>query len=70
MSGQWTFMPGNDRNWACNETLGTLHSVPQSVHFNILSGELLVDGRPLGLFPGPLPKIRYTKGCLVLYVSP
>jgi hypothetical protein len=56
MSGQWTFMPGKDRSWAFNKTLGTLHGVPQSVHYNIISGELLVDGRPLGRIPRSFAK--------------
>ncbi|PVH70951.1 hypothetical protein DL98DRAFT_540430 [Cadophora sp. DSE1049] len=56
MSRQWSFMPGNDRSWAFNETLGTLHTVLQSVYFNIISGELLVDGRPLGRIPRSFAK--------------
>lgn len=56
MSGEWTFMPGKDRTWAVSKTLGSLHGVPQSVHYNIVSGELLVDGRPLGRIPREFAK--------------
>jgi hypothetical protein len=56
MSGQWTFIPGKGRSWAVSQTLATQRGVPQSVHYNIVSGELLVGGRPLGRIPRTFAK--------------
>ena len=51
MDRQWTFMKGNNRSWVYNKTIKSENSVSQSVHYNVITGELLVDGRPLGRVP-------------------
>ncbi|KAL8861603.1 MAG: hypothetical protein Q9178_002128 [Gyalolechia marmorata] len=37
--------------WIYKQTLGGFEAEPQQVSYNVLSGELLVDGRPLGSLP-------------------
>ena len=37
--------------WIHKQTLGGFEAEPQQVSYNVLSGELLVDGRPLGSLP-------------------
>lgn len=37
--------------WLCKRTLSGLHSGSQTVYYNLLDGQLLVDGRPLGKLP-------------------
>ena len=47
----WTvFEPPNDR-WLYMTTASSSKQKSQQVHYNILEGELLVDGRPLGRLP-------------------
>lgn len=47
----WTaFESPNDR-WLCTNTASSPDRRAQQVHFNMLEGELLVDGRPLGRLP-------------------
>ena len=47
----WTvFEPPNDR-WLCMRTVSSSDRKSQQIYYNILEGELLVDGRPLGRLP-------------------
>ena len=47
----WTvFEPPNNR-WLCMKTASSSDRKVQQVHYDILEGELLVDGRPLGRLP-------------------
>lgn len=55
----WGFCPGNAARWATNQSATTALGRRQTVHYNILSGELLIDCAP----PGRLPK-EYTESPL------
>lgn len=47
----WSSHSSEAQHWVTNETEATPNSDSQSVHFNLLSGELLVDGLPLSRLP-------------------
>ena len=47
----WTFMPSPHDSWVKTETAPLKNSSSQSVHYDILRGKLLVDGRRLGRLP-------------------
>ncbi|CAG9940265.1 unnamed protein product [Clonostachys rosea f. rosea IK726] len=48
----WTFLAGPQRFWVASHASSNLSiSRPQVVHFHILQGHLLVDGKPLGRLP-------------------
>lgn len=49
--GSWERLVQRDTRWICKQTLTSSQVEPQKVAYNTLSGELLVDGRPLGLLP-------------------
>ncbi|GIJ92739.1 hypothetical protein Asppvi_002017 [Aspergillus pseudoviridinutans] len=55
----WEFCPGNAARWATNQSVTALIGRCQTVHYNLLSGELLIDCAP----PGRLPK-EYTESPL------
>lgn len=44
----WKFLPNDTDHWAMNNTAS---HTPLPVHYNILSGQLLVGGNPLGRVP-------------------
>lgn len=47
----WAFVPESLEHWVITRTAPPEGSLPQLVHYNLLSGELLVDGRRLGRLP-------------------
>lgn len=47
----WERLVQPDARWVYKQTLAGFQAKSQKVSYNILSGELLVDGRPLGLLP-------------------
>ena len=47
----WTLLGTSNVQWVQKETLPSECPQPQQVTYNLLSGELLVDGRPLGRLP-------------------
>ena len=49
--GIWERHVQCDAQWMYKKTLAGSQVEPQKVFYNVLSGELLVDGRPLGLLP-------------------
>lgn len=52
----WEFVSKPLKNWVVTRTMPPKGSEPQLVHYDLLSGRLLVDGRPLGRLPA-----RYTE---------
>jgi hypothetical protein len=52
----WNFCPDNAARWATNKSATAPVGRQQTVHYNLLSGELLIDCTP----PGRLPK-EYTE---------
>jgi len=48
---QWIAEPNSNGQWLQNNTVPTKDGVAQPVHYNILTGALLVDGRPVGKLP-------------------
>lgn len=52
----WRFGTENISRWATNKTRATSHRHQQEIHYNLLSGEHLVDNSP----PGRLP-VNYTR---------
>ncbi|KAI9369296.1 hypothetical protein BJX61DRAFT_549716 [Aspergillus egyptiacus] len=57
-SAAWEFCPGTAARWAINQS-ATARGRRQTVHYDLLSGELLIDCAP----PGRLPK-EYTENPL------
>ncbi|KAF8539120.1 hypothetical protein BDD12DRAFT_883199 [Trichophaea hybrida] len=47
----WTAMEGRSKRWVYTHTEAREGSESQEVHYNLISGELLVDGLPLGRMP-------------------
>lgn len=47
----WAAMEGRDERWVYTYTAAREGSESQMVHYNLISGELLVDGLPLGRMP-------------------
>ena len=47
----WTLLEATNGRWVQKETLPSGCQQPQQVAYNLLSGELLVNGRPLGRLP-------------------
>lgn len=47
----WTAMEGHNERWVYTYTKGSEKSESQKVHYNLISGELLVEGLPLGRMP-------------------
>ncbi|KAL8690285.1 MAG: hypothetical protein Q9218_004235 [Villophora microphyllina] len=47
----WQYPEHNKGRWVCKKSSSSPQGESQTVAYNILSGELLVDGRPLGLLP-------------------
>ncbi|KAL8995723.1 MAG: hypothetical protein Q9188_006743 [Gyalolechia gomerana] len=50
-SNEWQCDRETGGAWLCKRTLSDLHSGSQTVYYNVLDGQLLVDGRPLGTLP-------------------
>ncbi|TVY57510.1 hypothetical protein LCER1_G002023, partial [Lachnellula cervina] len=49
------FLEGTEQWWVKVTMEATHHTLPQTVHFHVLEGHLLVDGKPIGKLPA-----RYT----------
>jgi len=49
--GGWRQLDGPNSRWLTSLTAPFLGQRAQQVHYNILTGELLVDGKPLGRLP-------------------
>lgn len=47
----WRELPVPDTIWVSTNTTEASGRAPQSVHLNLLDGQLLVDGKPLGHLP-------------------
>ncbi|KAL9011241.1 MAG: hypothetical protein Q9173_003899 [Seirophora scorigena] len=47
----WKYHGDAEDRWLCKVTRPELHGLSQTVYYNILNGQLLVDGRPLGILP-------------------
>ncbi|MCJ1462481.1 hypothetical protein MMC07_001083 [Pseudocyphellaria aurata] len=47
----WELLPVPLEHWATTKTAPPESSFPQLIHYNLLSGQLLVDGRRLGRLP-------------------
>lgn len=47
----WKFVPEPLEQWVVTTTAPLRGTLPQSVHYNLFSGKLLVDGRRLGRLP-------------------
>ena len=54
-SNGWHVLPDSSGRWLTTRTEADLGYAPQNVLYNILDGELLVDGRPLGRLPRVYP---------------
>ncbi|KAJ6061423.1 uncharacterized protein N7446_005543 [Penicillium canescens] len=73
ITSTWTICSGNLSRWVTNKTNASHHGRQQDIHYNLLSGELLLANRP----PGRLPKeLANTYGAAVeskrlnIYVYP
>ncbi|KAJ5801525.1 uncharacterized protein N7518_003593 [Penicillium psychrosexuale] len=55
IASAWRSCPGDSSRWVINETSADTHGSPQKIHYNLLSGELLLANCP----PGRLPR-EYT----------
>ena len=51
LPSSWTALESPNDRWLCMRTVPSPDRRSQLVHYNILEGELLVDGRPLGRLP-------------------
>ncbi|KAL9640124.1 MAG: hypothetical protein Q9204_000841 [Flavoplaca sp. TL-2023a] len=47
----WEYPKQWDDRWVSKRTAAALNGKPQKVSYNLLSGELLIDERPLGMLP-------------------
>ncbi|KAI4116993.1 MAG: hypothetical protein LQ345_002681 [Seirophora villosa] len=47
----WRYHGDTGDRWLCKVTRSELNGLSQTVYYNILNGQLLVDGRPLGILP-------------------
>ncbi|KAH7316968.1 hypothetical protein B0I35DRAFT_354831 [Stachybotrys elegans] len=47
----WRMLSHPDNWWATSQTIGTQWAASQQVHYHLLQGHLLVDGKPLGRLP-------------------
>ena len=50
-SNSWNALSGPNERWVTTRTKASSGCASQTVHYNVLDGELLVDGRPLGRLP-------------------
>ncbi|KAL8755210.1 MAG: hypothetical protein Q9184_004869 [Pyrenodesmia sp. 2 TL-2023] len=47
----WKYHGATGSRWLCKDTLSGPFSNSQTVYYNVLNGQLLIDGRPLGTLP-------------------
>ncbi|KAK8167917.1 hypothetical protein BKA80DRAFT_216002 [Phyllosticta citrichinensis] len=50
-AGDWAFPFDSGCSWTTNETAESCGGRRQRLHYNLLTGELLIDGQPLGRLP-------------------
>lgn len=48
---RWAAMKGRNERWVCTNTKASVGVKSQKVHYNLISGELLVEGQPVGRMP-------------------
>jgi hypothetical protein len=63
ITSSWSICSGNLSRWATNKTSVSHHGRQQDIHYNLLSGELLLENRA----PGRLPK-EYTNHPIFLRI--
>ena len=51
VANPWIFFDDDKKGWCFTQTTKTKMTNSQTVHYNVVSGELLIDGRPLGVLP-------------------
>ncbi|KAK6003188.1 hypothetical protein QM012_001033 [Aureobasidium pullulans] len=51
MESEWTAFPGESPSWVQNRTVPSEGGQSQTVYFNLLTGHVLVDGKPVGKVP-------------------
>ncbi|KAG8953382.1 hypothetical protein FRC03_011783 [Tulasnella sp. 419] len=69
----WAHLPSPNSRWVTTKTLPECDQGSQAVQLNILSGQLLVDGKPLGRLPHDIvthPTYRRIFGQRILDVIP
>ncbi|KAG8922740.1 hypothetical protein FRC02_011637 [Tulasnella sp. 418] len=69
----WAHLPSPNSRWVTTKTLPECNQGSQAVQLNILSGQLLVDGKPLGRLPHDIvthPTYRRIFGQRILDVIP
>ena len=68
---RWTPLQNPNSYWFSCETASTADQSSQVVHYNLLDGSLLVNGKPLGRLPNevtrhPLYSLIFGKVCLIM----
>ncbi|KAG2136632.1 hypothetical protein DEU56DRAFT_980804 [Suillus clintonianus] len=69
----WRALPAPNSRWLVAQTAPSHSQSPQDVHFNLISGCLLVGGKPLGRLPSEIvqhPTYQYIFGNQVLDIVP
>ncbi|KAG2038864.1 hypothetical protein BDR03DRAFT_953798 [Suillus americanus] len=69
----WRALPAPSSRWLVTQTAPSCSQSPQSVHYNLINGCLLVDGKPLGRLPSIIvqhPTYQAIFGDQVLDVVP
>ncbi|KAG1810865.1 uncharacterized protein BJ212DRAFT_1484001 [Suillus subaureus] len=69
----WRALPAPSSRWLVTQTAPSCSQSPQAVHFNLVDGCLLVDGKPLGRLPSIIvqhPTYQTTFGDQVLDIVP
>ncbi|THY36728.1 hypothetical protein D6D01_00185 [Aureobasidium pullulans] len=51
LNSEWTIVSQDSRSWVQNKTIPAYGGQSQTVYFNLLSGQLLVDGKSVGKVP-------------------
>ena len=62
---KWHFQPSPNNRWVTSETVASPGTIQQRVDYNIIEGNFLVDGHPLGKLPAEYHKdefFRYVFG--------
>ena len=69
---RWTSLPSPRNRWIHVNTPASLVRVSQDIHYNVLEGELIIDGMPLGRLPVEYLRndvYKRTFGAQILHVS-
>ncbi|KAL2863546.1 uncharacterized protein BJX67DRAFT_384547 [Aspergillus lucknowensis] len=56
ISSPWRFLEGNSKRWATNKSSASVDECQQEIHYNILSGELLIDNQVASRLPESFTK--------------